>query len=478
MGHVVSNAKHRARRYGVLLAGLVLILSMAVVGIVYLPRHDVHAATGDWPTFLGGNARTGFNAAESVINPTTAPNLKLKWTAQTKGHVSSEPLVVNGVIYWGSWDGLMHATDGSTGKDIWATNIGTKPGSCGQNYGIVGTSTVATVTVAGVVTQAVFVAGGQDNVLALDTTNGHIIWQTNLGNTKGEFLYSSTSVYNNSVYVGVSSFGDCPLVQGQVVQLDASTGTLQNTFNVVPAGCTGGAVWGSLTIDEATGMLYFGTGNAGKCKKSETLAPALIELNSANLSLVASWPVPSLDGVKDGDYGSTPTLFQATINSVQHQMVGLVNKDGYYYALDRTNISAGSLWKVRISIGGSGPETGDGSISASAYDGTNLYVGGGKTTINGQQCIGSLRAMDPNTGSFHWEMCFSSPVLDPIVAVTGLVVVGWSNNIYVVNSATGQNVFTYQDTGKNAKFWSAATIANGVLYDGSRSGSVFAFQVS
>src|SRR5207302_2153330 len=87
-------------------------------------------------------------------------------------------------------------------------------------------ATVASLTLNGVPTQAVFVAGGQDNVTALDTSNGNIIWQTNLGTNKAEYLYGATSVYNGSVYVGVSSFGDCPLTQGQVVQLNAASGEL------------------------------------------------------------------------------------------------------------------------------------------------------------------------------------------------------------------------------------------------------------
>jgi len=478
MGRIVHKTRQEARRYWKPLAGLVLLFAMVLVaaGVVQFPRQAAHAAAGDWPTFLGSNARTGYNGQETAINPTTAPNLKLLWTDKTSGHVSSEPLMVNGVVYWGSWDGLFHATDPTTGKDIWAKNLGQKPGSCGQNYGFVGSATVASITLNNVVTQAVFVAGGQDNVTALDTSNGNIIWQKNLGTNRAEFLYGSTSVYNGSVYVAVSSFGDCPLIQGQVVQLNAVTGTIQNTFNVVPTGCVGGAVWGSLTIDETTGMLYFGTGNGSpnKCLKIEPLASALVELNAANLSLVASWQLttnPSLDY----DIGSTPTLFNATIKSVQHAMVGFVSKDGNYYAFDRTNIGAGPLWKATISVGGSGPETGNGSISAGSYDGTNLYQAGGITTINGKNCNGSLRAMDPNTGNFIWEMCLGGPVLGPVVSVPGLVVVGWAKNLYVVNSATGQKLFSYVDTASNAKFWGAATISNGVLYVGSRSGNLFAF---
>ena len=131
---------------------------------------------------------------------------------------------------------------------------------------MVGSATVATVPIHGVATSVVFVAAGQDNLNALDAHTGKIIWRTNLGNDPDEFLYSSTAVYNGSVYIGVASFGDCPLVQGKVIQVNASTGQIQHTFNIVPDGCIGGAVWGSPTIDEQRGMLYVGTGNVGGFK--------------------------------------------------------------------------------------------------------------------------------------------------------------------------------------------------------------------
>ena len=79
-------------------------------------------------------------------------------------------------------------------------------------------------------------------------------------------------MFGNSVYIGVASFGDCPLVQGQLLQLNRVTGALQNTFNVVPNGCTGGGVWGSPTVDAAAGTIYFDTGNSGSCSSSEPLA--------------------------------------------------------------------------------------------------------------------------------------------------------------------------------------------------------------
>lgn len=84
MKHRVSSAGKEVKHYWFPLAGILVLCVIVVTAAVvaYLPRQTAHAATGDWPTFLGNNARTGFNAAETVINPTTAPGLKNQRTCE------------------------------------------------------------------------------------------------------------------------------------------------------------------------------------------------------------------------------------------------------------------------------------------------------------------------------------------------------------------------------------------------------------
>jgi polyvinyl alcohol dehydrogenase (cytochrome) len=253
--------------------------------------------------------------------------------------------------------------------------------------------------------------------------------------------------------------------------MDAATGQILNTFNVVPDGCTGGSVWGSPTIDEQTGMLYVGTGSPGQCATKETMALSLLELNASNLSYVASWKVPRLKG--DFDFGSTPTLFQATINGTQRQMVGLLNKDGTYYALDRNNIAAGTLWQDALAV--KQRQGGGDNIASSAWDGTALYVAANKTTINGTPCAGSLSAINPADGTFLWQDCLSDHILGSLMAVPGLVVVGVGDHLYAVSTADGSILFDYLDTSGHTKFIGTATISNGVLYAGDTTGNLFAF---
>src|SRR5438045_312204 len=96
-------------------AGRLVAAAGVMVVSAGLPLSAAQAqASGDWPTYLDNGARTGFNSAETVITPSTAPNLTQRWADSAGGAVSAEPIQVNGVVYYGSWDGNERAVDAAT----------------------------------------------------------------------------------------------------------------------------------------------------------------------------------------------------------------------------------------------------------------------------------------------------------------------------------------------------------------------------
>lgn len=461
-------------RRNIRLIGVVLILLILLV-VLFIPRTQTYAkGGGGWSAYMGSNARTGFNASETIITPATAPHLKQRWTHQAAGVVATQPITANGNVYWGSGDGLEHATNIATGKDVWTANLGTSTDTCTHVvHGVLSSAAVATVSIAGSLTSVVFVGGGNVQLYALNAVTGAVIWHTPLGTQPSYFLYGSPAVYHGSVYIGLSSNGDCPLIQGAFLQLNASTGTLQHSFAVVPSGCIGGSIWVAPAIDAATNMLYVATGNEGTCSATETMTDALVELRAKDLSLVASWQVPVAEQILDGDFGSTPMLFQATISGTVHHMVGLVNKNGIYYALDRTNISAGPLWEERMAAA---PINGtEDNIASSAWDKTTLYEAGGSATINGMTCAGHLRAVNPANGAFLWQDCLASDVFGPVTAVPGLLEVGCGSSLLLIAATTGQQLFAFQDTATKSFFQGPGTISNGILYHGNKDGLLYAF---
>jgi polyvinyl alcohol dehydrogenase (cytochrome) len=431
------------------------------------------AAPGDWPTYVFDNGRSGFNSSETSINPTTASHLKLHWTHTAAGAITTQPVEANNLIYWGSWDaGFEHATNLTNGH-VWTIPLGTTTDtSCNPvSVGVASTSTVATINGRSML----FVGGGNAHFYALDALNGSTIWNTSLGSSPSHFIWSSPAVYNGSVYIGLASFGDCPLVQGQMIQLNASTGAIQHTFNVVPNNCTGGGVSGSPTIDQAAGKLYFATGNGGSCGSSEPYAIAMVELNASDLTFVDSWPVPSSEQVPDSDFVNTPTLFTGSGGT---PMVGVANKNGKFYAFNRSSISrggSGPVWKAQIAIGGDCPQCGNGSISPAAWDGTTLYAAGGSVSINGSSCKGSVSALNPATGAFIWRHClFDGAVLAAVTLVPGLVVACQGRYVMVFSASSGATLFRFFDGNSGSAFWGAASISNGVLYVGNIDGHLYA----
>lgn len=465
-----------------LLVTIVLLAMVVLTVTVTVSRRPTptRASSGDWSMFLGDVARSGYNSTETAITASTASNLKLQWTYQTGGgNISTQPVVVDGNVYWGSWDGNEYATD-LNGTLKWLAPIGGQTPNCVPPvlFGEASTGTIATVAINGTPTQVLYV-GGRDSganvasFYALNVATGAVIWETPLSTETASFSWSSPVLYNGSIYIGLSAMNDCPLVRAGLVQLDAVTGNIQHVFYTVPDGCVGGSIWSSPTIDTVNNVVYVSTGNnsyaSNICPTPEKYGQSIVALNASDLSFISSWEVPQSEYKGDSDFGATPTLFSATIAGTTRQMVGAINKNGTFYAFDRNALASGPLWRARIS-------TKTHNSAAAAWDGSTLYVAGQNTTINGQSCTGSLRALNPATGTFNWERCLTDGVIfAPVSIVPGVAFVEEGAHFVAINTATGQVLFNY-NTG--AAIQGGAAISNGVVYVGNTSGVLYAFGLS
>jgi polyvinyl alcohol dehydrogenase (cytochrome) len=450
------------------------------------PQMRGAVAPSNWPTYNYNLAASGDNTAETTLTTTTFPRLKVKWTAHGANGLSAQPIVVGNVVYWGSWDGNMHATALSgtnAGKSIWTRNLGVTTGGNGCNPKVVGIASTAAYGLIGS-TPVIYVGGGGNDTIggghpalyALNATTGAVIWKTAIGTSPGDFAWSSPVVYNGSLYYGIASLADCPLTRGRLIKVDAATGHLQATFYAVPSGCVAGGIWGSPSIDTATGLLYVPTGTpTPDCfGKTGDYSMSLLVLDTTNLSYVASWQVPPNQVISaDSDFGSVPTLFTATINGTVRSLVGVANKNGTFYAFDRAHVSSGPIWQKVVALAPGGPQSGGGSIAPAVWDGQTLYVAGGNTKIGGASCKGSVRALNPASGAFKWERCLTGPVLGSLAAVPGVVVVPSGSSIIALNMSTGKTIFTYHDT-SNKVYWAPASIANGHLFAANMDSSLVA----
>lgn len=447
---------------------------------------------GDWPGYLSDSAHSSYNAYETKINTATAPSIVQPWAGGKGTSITGDLIETNGLLYLGFWNGDMRAWAPTTGIVKWNHNLGqTTMPNCTPNVtglgtvvGIAGTPTTTTLNG----TKMLFVGGGDAQLYALDALTGQTIWAQRLGSSPDHFLWGSP-VYdytNTSVYIGVASFGRCTAVQGQIVQLDATTGTILHTFNVVPDGCTGGEVLGTPTLTADGSALVVATGDAGTCASAEPYAASVLELNASDLSVKASWQVPETQ-VSGGTraFASTMTLFTATIGGTPRQMMGIANRNGNYYAFDQNNLTAGPVWLRAIAVGGKtavqyvvGSSSGQGSVAPSSWDGTRLYVGGGQTTVGGASCKGGVRALSPVDGHSIWAQCMDAgPVVGALASCKGgIVIAGEGDRVKVMNSATGDVLYTYLDP-EFMPFASSPMISHGWIYIGNADGGMHAYRV-
>ncbi|HLM96594.1 MAG TPA: hypothetical protein VK283_09760, partial [Acidimicrobiales bacterium] len=303
---------------------------------------------------------------------------------------------------------------------------------------------------------------------ALNALTGAIIWQTNLGTPPGDYLWSSPILFNGSVYQGVASFGDCPLVQGRLVQMDAISGAIEHTTDMVPNGCIGGGIWSSPAIDPSDGSIYVTTGTPNACNLPE-MSPAIVKMRASDLTVLSSWTIPPSQLYSDPDFGATPTLFTAVINGVQRDLVGALDKNGLFYAWDRSDLAAGPVWETRIANPAGGPL----SIVSASWDGTRLYVGGGNAIINGVSCYENISALDPATGAFIWRDCVQGSMTSGITEVPGVLIqpYGAVGNLLFINPVSGAVLRNYSPGG-----WpeGEVTVSNGIVYLTLTSGNLIA----
>jgi outer membrane protein assembly factor BamB len=438
----------------------------------------------DWTQYTFDPSGSSFTN-ETIITPANAGSLTHPsgWPVKGGGLISARPIVANNLVYWGTWDGLEHATPvpGASGTG-WTTPLGVTVGPC-LTAGVASSPAVANVTFPpqSSPTSVVYVSGGGTDtagggfakVYALDALTGAVIWQTPLAAAPNAFSWSSPVFSNNHVYVGVSSLGDCPTVVGQIVELNAVTGSIEHTFTVPPKGCRGGGVWGTVTIDQQAGLLYAVTGNPNKCKQNPVFGEAIVQLRASDLSVVDSWSVPNTERVTDSDFGTVPVLFQGTVTpgGALRQLVGATNKNGIFYIWDRAAIHAGPVAKIRVANSSAQ------NISPASYDGTRLYVASKSTVVNGASARGAVRAFDPNKLSTPlWVTVMPGRVFAAVASSPGLVVVGAGSWTVVLNSATGKTLATLPVLQpKAATFDGAPTISHGVLYEGDTAGNLYAY---
>ena len=518
-----------------------VVAAVVTVGLMGSGVAAAEPSNSQWDSAGGNEQNTRYQSTEKKIKVGNVANLAVKWAFTTGGDVSATPAVDGSRVYAPDWAGNLYAVDRKTGVQVWKATISDAtgvPGDKARATPVISGNMVIVGTQGNVYSAAFGGPGGPGgNLLAYDKNTGALLWKTTLDTHAAAVITQSATVHGNRVYVGVASLEEgvaglvpgyvCCTFRGSMLALDVNTGAIVwKTYTVpaLPAGYTGGAVWGSSpAIDAKRGQLYIGTGNnytipasAQACvlaAGSDSVAVhACIAADDHFDSIMAldletgairwataalpfdAWTVGCLGffgpptncpepAGPDFDFAQAPALFTVDLpGRGNHQdVVGAGQKSGQYWALDPD--TGAVRWMTQTGPGG----TAGGLQWGSAVDGKRVYTANANSNSKpwpdaGGATTGMWSALDATTGQILWQTRpphgggTSGPATTANGVVFGCTIdsshaatqddPGW---MYALDAATGAVLWEFASGGSCL---SGAAISNGNVFWGSGYGNL------
>jgi outer membrane protein assembly factor BamB len=367
-------------------------------GVAILPGNFEPA---EWRSYAGGPERTFFNDGETILGPDNVGDLRVRWRFPTGSIITASPTValvdvpgegVIQVVYFLSWDLNLYAVRLADGSELWRFATDDQPGAS-----FPATASVDVSEVDG--TPRVFVGQGE-TFYALDAVTGEELWRFSAGTGCGgesppglcgfdgerNEIESSAVVHDGLVFFGMD-VNDVPTGKGGVFALDARDGRLRWFFDLesgstcrpaesddvrrfdgyhtaaelglaadffatrpgcdfdrAPTGC--GNVWSSPALDAERELLYVASSNCDTDLDPQTSVPPppMPPFDEAVFALGLDgtpawrWRPREIDD-DDLAFGATPNLFTIRVLGEEFDVVGVGNKDGTYYVLDRDGVN-------------------------------------------------------------------------------------------------------------------------------------------
>jgi polyvinyl alcohol dehydrogenase (cytochrome) len=448
------------------------------------------AVPTDWPAYERGPGHSSANFDDAAITAANAGSLTPAWhfvadaatqSGQPARRFDASPTVASDTVFIGSRTGMFYALDADTGALRWKKQLDYGSSATCSAKGIVGTAAVAADPVSGALT---VYAAGAHILYALNAADGTQLWRRAIGpNTAtGNALYfnwSSPTVYGGRVFMGLGANCDATKIRGGEVAINQHTGALQHTWYDAPAGEVGATVWSSAAAQGS--RVWVTTGSPDPNGPSIFDAYSIVRLAAGTMAKLDQWMAPNaIDS--DLDFGSSPTLFTATMGGTSTPLVGACNKNGIFYTWQRANLAAGPVWSRRVgAVGGAGGGAIGDCITSAAWDSqlSRLYVAANNTTIGGTAFPGGLRALNPATGAVIWERglpCIptGSPTINgSIVAVPMYTCpAGVSPSVLFFRKSDGAPAGSVPATGPT---FAQPVFANGMVYVASADGTLTAY---
>ncbi|HET9660363.1 MAG TPA: PQQ-binding-like beta-propeller repeat protein [Thermomicrobiales bacterium] len=440
-----------------LLAGVPAVSLAAGLTSRRLPSISAQEATPQMPPLLPtaqwqfyGSDISGSRSIGSTLEAATASGLQQFWSLPVGGPVSATPVIADGVAYVGSYDGNLYAIELSTGKVPWiyATGAAVPEPNLGIPLGITGSAAIES--------GIVYVGDAGATVHAVDVASGQPVWTANVDDQESASIWSSPVVWNGVLYVGVASIAKEAGFRGSVVALDAASGETAWQTYMVPEGADGAGVFDVPAIDPDRNLVIVGTQNA----YTESPAPygnptSVVALDATSGEMRWAFDAPPNDGttapVDDVAFSASPNLFSIDQDGGTLDLVGIGQKSGVYWALNRD--TGAVVWQQQISPAGFlGGMEGTAAVSSGviAVPATNWPNFDGPAS-------GMVTALDAATGDILWTTEETAPAASP-TSITNDVVLhaGLDGILHLFSLADGSEIWR-NDLGASVSSGIAAT---------------------
>jgi outer membrane protein assembly factor BamB len=380
--------------------------------------------SGDWLTYHGDNARTGYEAVSNFTSVTC------DWTSGTlDGAVYAEPLVYGGAVFVATENNSVYSLNATTGALMWRTNLGPPVAGNELQCGNINPSGITGTPVIDASTGLIFVVAFSHLhhfLYGLVLQTGAV--SSNRSAEPPGFIdttqqeRSALTLANGMVYVPYGGLaGDCGQYHGWVVGLSAN-GTGSMDVYQVPT-TREGAVWApSGAAVDSSGTLYIATGN-GASNDIFDHGDSVISL-SPSLSETGYFAPTNWVALNDNDQdlGSVgPTI-------VGPDLLFQIGKEGVGYLLNSSSLGGigGQLFSANVCVE---------AFGGTAYAAANLFV----------PCTDGLLDLRISGDSFSTVWQTQSFISGPPIVTGGVV---WTvdtstGTLYGFSVATGHEAYSF-----------------------------------
>jgi quinohemoprotein ethanol dehydrogenase len=287
-------------------------------------------------------------------------------------NTATQPIAVDGVVYFGAGFSVVHAVEARTGKLLWKFDP-KAPGKSGPGLRIGwGSRGIAWWN------GKIYTGTHDGRLIAIDAKTGKELWAAQTFDPKEPWYISGAPrIFDGKVVVGFGS--DIGKVRGYVTAYDAETGKQAWRFYTVPGNPAidtdettkmaagswagewwkyggGGTVWNAMSYDPELGLLYLGTGNGWPWNRKLRSAGQGDNLFLSSIVALDAktgryrWHY-QVDPGDTWDYNSAMDveLADLDIGGVARKVLMTAPKNGHLYVIDRATgqfISAKPYEKV------------------------------------------------------------------------------------------------------------------------------------